>query len=141
MKALPRPSAEQLESLLVAAREVQKHAYAPYSGFLVGAAVLSEDGRVFAGANVENASYPLSVCAERTAVQSAVSEGARSLVAVAVSGSEEVPTWPCGGCRQVLHEFGPELIVVSEGADGKREERLLTDLLPDAFRGPVSGIT
>lgn len=107
----------------------------------MGAAVLSGDGRIFAGANVENASYPLSVCAERTAVQSAVSEGARSLVAVAVKGSAEGPTWPCGGCRQVLYEFGPEMMVVSEGADGKREERLLTDLLPNAFRGPVSGIT
>lgn len=139
MKALPSPSAEQLESLLAAARRVQKQAYAPYSGFLVGAAVLSEDGRVFAGANVENASYPLSACAERSAVQRAVSEGARRLLAVAVSGTGEGPTWPCGGCRQVLHEFGPEMIVVSEGGDGASEERLLPDLLPDPFRGPLTG--
>jgi len=139
VKALPSPSAEQLESLLAAARRVQKQAYAPYSGFLVGAAVLSEDGRVFAGANVENASYPLSACTERSAVQRAVSEGARRLLAVAVSGTGEGPTWPCGGCRQVLHEFGPEMIVVSEGGDGASEERLLTDLLPDPFRGPLTG--
>jgi len=105
----------------------------------VGAAVLSEDGRVFAGANVENASYPLSACAERSAVQRAVSEGARRLLAVAVSGTGEGTTWPCGGCRQVLHEFGPEMIVVSEGGDGASEERLLTDLLPDPFRGPLTG--
>jgi len=139
VKALPKPSAEQIESLLVAARGVQKHAYAPYSGFFVGAAVLSEDGRVFAGANVENASYPLSACAERSAVQLAVSEGARRLLAVAVSGSEEGPTWPCGGCRQVLYEFGPEMAVISEGTGGVREERLLTNLLPDPFRGPTTG--
>lgn len=139
MKALPRPSAEQIESLLAAARGVQEDAYAPYSGFFVGAAVLSEDGRVFAGANVENASYPLSACAERSAVQLAVSEGARRLLAVAVSGSTEGPTWPCGGCRQVLYEFGPEMTVISEGTGGVREERLLTNLLPDPFRGPSTG--
>jgi cytidine deaminase len=138
VEALPRPTSELLESLLAAARGVQKHAYAPYSGFFVGAAVLSEDGRIFAGANVENASYPLSACAERSAVQLAVSEGARRLLAVAVSGSAESPTWPCGGCRQVLYEFGPEMAVISEGTGGLREERLLTDLLPDAFRGPPS---
>ena len=90
---------------------------------------------------MENASYPLSACAERTAVQRAASEGARKLVAVAVRGSGEGLTWPCGGCRQVLYEFGPEMLVVSEDDSGTREERLLADLLPDAFRGPVSGIT
>jgi cytidine deaminase len=88
---------------------------------------------------VENASYPLSVCAERTAVQTAVSEGARRLIAVAIRGSEDSVTWPCGGCRQVLYEFGPEMIVVSESDGGKREERRLADLLPDAFRRPVTG--
>lgn len=84
---------------------------------------------------MENASYPLSVCAERTAVQRAVSEGARGLVAVAVVASGGTPTWPCGGCRQVLHEFGPDMLVVSEAPGGAREQRRLTDLLPDAF-GP-----
>ncbi|HZA26798.1 MAG TPA: cytidine deaminase [Actinomycetota bacterium] len=136
---MPRPTAEQLDSLLAAAHEVRGRAYAPYSGFRVGAAVLAEDGRVFPGANVENASYPLSACAERSAVQRAVSDGARKLVAVAVRGSEETPTWPCGGCRQVLYEFGPEMTVVSESDSGEREERRLADLLPDAFRGPVTG--
>lgn len=101
--------------------------------------MLAEDGRVFPGANVENASYPLSACAERSAVQRAVSDGARKLVAVAVRGSEETPTWPCGGCRQVLYEFGPEMTVVSESDSGEREERRLADLLPDAFWGPVTG--
>jgi cytidine deaminase len=119
--------------LLTAARGVREHAYAPYSRFFVGAAVLAEDGRHYTGANVENASYPLSACAERNAVQRAVSEGARSILAIAVTSSDQRPTWPCGGCRQVLWEFGPEIMVISEGKDGAREERELADLLPDAF--------
>jgi cytidine deaminase len=99
--------------------------------------VLAEDGRHFAGANVENASYPLSACAERSAAQRAVSEGARRILAIAVAGSGSSPTWPCGGCRQVLWEFGPEMTVISEGGDGAREERRLVDLLPDAFSRPA----
>jgi cytidine deaminase len=118
-----------------AAREARERAYAPYSRFLVGAAVLSDDGRVFQGVNVENASYPQSICAERTAVVRAVAEGARRLVAVGVVASNDRPTWPCGGCRQVLHEFGPDMMVVSEGLSGERAERRLRDLLPDSF-GP-----
>jgi cytidine deaminase len=100
--------------------------------------VLAEDGRLFAGANVENASYPLSACAERNATQRAISEGARRILAIAVASSDPRPTWPCGGCRQVLWEFGPEIMVISEGKDGEREERQLTDLLPDAFSGSSS---
>jgi cytidine deaminase len=103
--------------------------------------VLADDGRIFPGVNVENASYPLSVCAERSAVQRAVSDGAQKLVAVAVRGPGESPTWPCGGCRQVLYEFGPEMIVTSVGDSGNREERPLADLLPDAFRGPATAAT
>ncbi len=118
------------------ARAARDRAYAPYSRFHVGAALLADDGRIMPGANVENASYGLSMCAERTAVFRAASEGARRLVAVAVAASNEEPTWPCGACRQVLWEFGPDMIVVSEGAGGRREERRLADLLPDAF-GPA----
>ena len=124
-----------MEALLAAAREARDHAYAPYSRYHVGAAVLAEDGRMISGANMENASYPLSVCAERGAVQRAVFEGAGRLVAVAVATSGPGVAWPCGGCRQVLHEFGPGMLVVAEGSDGRREERTLGDLLPDAF-GP-----
>jgi cytidine deaminase len=119
----------------VAAREARDRAYAPYSGFHVGAALLSDDGRVFPGANVENASYGLSMCAERTAAYRAVADGARGIVVVAVTASNEEPTWPCGACRQVLNEFGPRALVVSEGLGGRREERGLEHLLPDAF-GP-----
>ena len=118
------------------ARAARDRAYAPYSQFDVGAALLADDGRVIPGANVENASYGLSMCAERTAAFRAASEGARRLVAVAVVASNEEPTWPCGACRQVLWEFGPDMVVVSEGSAGRREERRLADLLPDAF-GPA----
>lgn len=121
--------------MLGEAREARERAYAPYSGFLVGAAVLADDGRTFPGANVENASYGLGVCAERTAALGAVSQGVRKLVALALIGSAEGLTWPCGACRQVLHEFGPDMMVISEDPAGGREQRLLSRLLPDAF-GP-----
>jgi cytidine deaminase len=84
---------------------------------------------------VENASYGLSMCAERTAVHTAASQGVRNIEVIAVVSGNERPTWPCGACRQVLHEFGPDLLVISEGSGGERMERRLNDLLPDAF-GP-----
>lgn len=125
-----------MEELLRAAREARERAYAPYSGFRVGAAVLADDGRIFSAPNVENASYGMSLCAERGAVHKAVSEGASRLEAVAVVASGEGHTWPCGACRQVLYEFGRgELVVISESPDGKLEEHTLAELLPNAF-GP-----
>ena len=126
----------RLTDLLGAAREARELAYAPYSRLAVGAAVLTGDGRFVGGANVENASYPLSVCAERTAIQRAVTEdGSREVVAVAVVSSSGAETWPCGGCRQVIHEFGPAATIVTENADGLPVTRELPDLLPEAF-GP-----
>lgn len=101
----------------------------------MGAAALGDDGRVVAGANAENASYGLSMCAERSAVFAAASEGVRKIAAIAVVGPNEEPIWPCGACRQVLHEFGQDLLVVSEGSAGDRQRRRLSELLPDAF-GP-----
>jgi cytidine deaminase len=121
---------------VVAAREARERAYAPYSRFLVGAALLADDGRVIPGANVENASYGLSMCAERTAAFRAASEGVRSYAAIAVAASNDAPSWPCGACRQVLWELGPEMLVVTEGLGGHREVRPLADLLPNAF-GPA----
>jgi cytidine deaminase len=123
------------EALVAAASEARERAYAPYSGFQVGAALLTDDGSRFTGANVENASYGLSMCAERTAVFHAAAQGVRRLQAVAVVASNDEPTWPCGACRQVLYEFGPDLVVISEGKGGRREERSLGELLPEAF-GP-----
>ncbi|MDP9297807.1 MAG: cytidine deaminase [Actinomycetota bacterium] len=124
------------DALVDAAREVRDRAYAPYSRFLVGAAVIA-DGQTFAAPNVEVASYPLSVCAERNAVAVAVAAGHRRIDAVAVVGSGGRPTPPCGGCRQVLYEFGgPGLTVIAESLDGTRLMWALEDLLPDAF-GPA----
>jgi cytidine deaminase len=128
-------SDQDREALVAAAHEARDRAYAPYSGFQVGAALLTDDGSRFTGANVENASYGLSMCAERTAVFHAVAQGVRQLQAVAVVASNDEPTWPCGACRQVLYEFGPDLVVISEGKGGRREERSLGELLPEAF-GP-----
>jgi cytidine deaminase len=125
-----------LDEMLRAAREIMPRAYVPYSGFHVGAALLNEDGRIRAGVNVENASYPLSVCAERNTVASMVGSGQKKILAVAVATNAAHPTPPCGGCRQVLWEFGDaDTPVVTEGADGVRARWRLGDLLPHAF-GP-----
>jgi cytidine deaminase len=126
-----------LERMIARAREIRVNAHAPYSGFHVGAALLAGD-EIFAAVNVENASYPLSVCAERNSVAAAVAAGAASSArAVAVVTDAGNPTPPCGGCRQVLFEFGgPGMAVISESADGsKRASWSLDELLPHAF-GP-----
>ena len=125
-------NAAAADQLVGAARRAREHAHAPYSGFAVGAAVLS-GGRVFTGVNVENASYPLSVCAERNAVAAAVAAGATAVEGVAVVTDALDPTPPCGGCRQVLFEFGPGAVVVSQTLGGARTMWTLRELLPDAF--------
>ena len=132
----PKTAARLLET----ARAARGHAYAPYSNFPVGAALLADDGRVFTGVNVENASYGLTTCAERTAVSKAVSEGARAFLAIAVVGPEDdVSCPPCGSCRQILHEVGPELIVVTPDGEGGTRETPLGELLPGAFGGERLG--
>ena len=123
--------------LLHRARDARRNAYVPYSGFHVGAAVLSASGAVFTGANIENAAYPLGMCAERTAIGTMVASGDLGpVLAVAVVGDGDDPCTPCGGCRQVISEFGPRARVLASG-DGGRPLRTTTgDLLPHAF-GPM----
>lgn len=127
-------------ALVAAASAARDSAYAPYSGFRVGCALLAADGRVFVGANVENAAYGSTICAERVALPAAVVQGVREFVALAVVGDGDGPCTPCGACRQVLFEFAPDLLVLAAGGAGVNGEvaryRLGADLLPDGF-GPV----
>jgi cytidine deaminase len=124
---------EEDQELVARAQAARALAYAPYSGYQVGAAVRGASGRVFAACNVENASYGLTVCAERAAVFKAISEGESRLVAVAVA--TENGGSPCGACRQVLREFGPTMRVLVVDGAGRTRAYTLTDLLPDSF-GP-----
>jgi cytidine deaminase len=119
-----------------AARTAALASYSPYSKFRVGSAILTASGRIFAGCNVENASYGLCNCAERTAIFSAVAAGERDLRAVAVYTPTPAPTLPCGACRQVIHEFGADALVISVCDSAQRIERPLSRLLPGAF-GPA----
>jgi cytidine deaminase len=131
----PKAHLSGLARLLREAARVRKNAHAPYSGFAVGAAV-EAGGRVFAACNVENSSYPLSVCAERNAVAMAVAAGEGAISAVAVVGGRTRPSAPCGGCRQVLSEFcAPETPVVYASPEGERVETSVGALLPSAFNG------
>ncbi|MEY2877975.1 MAG: hypothetical protein RLZZ15_355 [Verrucomicrobiota bacterium] len=129
---LPAAFVRRLET---AARAAAKSAYAPYSKFRVGAAVLAGSGKIYAGANVENASYGLCNCAERTAIFSAAAKGERAIRCVVVYTPTPAPTMPCGACRQVINEFGPRASVVSVCDSALRIETTLDALLPDAF-GP-----
>ena len=124
----------QRRRLVAAARAVRKRAHAPYSKFTVGAAVLDERGRVHVGCNVENASYGLTVCAERHAVAAAVAAGARRVCAVAVASGAKPPALPCGACRQVLAELGDAATeIFIAGPTGTAERTTLAALLPRAF--------
>ena len=125
----------QRATLLQTARSAMKKAYAPYSNFRVGAAILTKTGKVFSGCNVENASYGMTNCAERTAIFAAVAElGPKlELTAVAVVNDHDVPCSPCGACRQVIYEFGPDAIVFFQGAEGDKQAHI-TELLPEGFR-------
>ncbi len=125
----------RLDELLLEARAAATRAYAPYSAFSVGAAVLTEGGHVHAAANVENASYGLSMCAERSAVFAMVAQDAedRRIARVAIASPDAAPCWPCGACRQVLHEFACREVVV-EGPDGPLVVAF-AEILPHAF-GP-----
>src|SRR6516164_7632660 len=124
-------SPAERQSLLDAARQALKRAYAPYSNFHVGAAVLTEQGEIFTGCNVENASYGLTICAERAAIFTAVQETSAAKLAIqalAVVNGDELPCSPCGACRQVIFEFGENAIVIFKGQTGY-QQLPITDLL------------
>ena len=120
--------------LLKQAIQVRERAYAPYSKFKVGAALLCKDGRVFEGCNVENATYGLAVCAERTAVVSAIAAGAKNFDQIAIVADTPMPVVPCGMCLQTLAEFAPNLSLTLSNLDGVTEETTLQQLMPKQFK-------
>jgi len=126
---------ELLSKLKEVARSASQASYSPYSQFRVGAAVLTSKGKIYSGCNIENASYGLTNCAERTAIFKAVSEGESEILAVVVYTPTENLSFPCGACRQVLNEFGPDCVVVSIGNGEKEEIKNVRELLPASF-GP-----
>ena len=135
-------STPELDDLLILARQARAQAYAPYSNFHVGAAVLTRDGRRFGGCNVENAAYGLCNCAERTALFSAVAAGCRrgDFVALAVVADMPQPASPCGACRQVMAELcDATMPVLLSNLDGSTRETTVTELLPDSFKLPPAG--
>lgn len=128
-------STRDREKLLRSARKAMRNAHAPYSKFRVGAAILTRNGKIYSGCNVENASYGMTICAERTAIFSAVAEiGPKMEIrAVAVTNDQGVPCSPCGACRQVIYEFGPDAMIFFQGASGQKQAHI-TELLPEGFR-------
>jgi cytidine deaminase len=128
-------TAKRQDDLLKAAKRAMKNAHAPYSNFRVGSAILLTNGKIFSGCNVENASYGMTNCAERTAIFSAVAEcGPKiEIQAVAVANEQGVPCSPCGACRQVIYEFGPAATIFFQGTDGPKQAQI-TELLPEGFR-------
>ena len=123
------------EELKALALSMRQRSYSPYSHFRVGAALECSDGTVFTGCNIENAAFGPTICAERTAVAKAVSEGRRDFVRIVVTGDSEAPCVPCGVCRQVLREFAPDIEIICLGSDGSELTMTLNDLLPHSF-GP-----
>jgi cytidine deaminase len=130
----------QFTGLIQSASEARLKAYVPYSRFAVGAAVQCRSGAIYVGANIENISYGLTVCAERIAIGSAVAAGEREFVAIAVVADTVEPIVPCGACRQFLAEFAPDLIIVSATLRGDRKIENLSHLLPDPKRGILKDV-
>ena len=125
-------SSERVAELVAAAMRAREHAYAPYSAFPVGAALLLDSGAIVSAGNVENASFGLSICAERAVVVRAVAQGSRRYLAIAVVGPKELDLTPCGACRQLLSEFGLDITIITMRG-GEPRTQSLRELLPDAF--------
>jgi cytidine deaminase len=128
------PTEADVGSLRALALEAMESAYAPYSSFQVGAALETEDGRRFTGCNIENASFPVTICAERVALGAAVAQGARRFRRIAVAANGPEPASPCGMCRQALAEFGLDLEIIGVTPDGTETRWTLEELLPASFR-------
>jgi len=122
-----------IDKLIEAARRARASAYAPYSGFKVGAALQARDGTIFTGCNVENTTYGLSICAERVVITKAVSEGYKDFISLAVASDYDEPISPCGACRQFMLEFDPEMEVVMVGDNGNRRVMTVAEMLPHYF--------
>jgi len=135
MWARDRSERYEMETWILAARAAREFAYAPYSNFRVGAALVAADGRIFTGCNVENLSFGLTMCAERVAIGRAISEGAHDFAAIVIVADTGEPVSPCGACRQVLAEFAPDLKVILTNLTGRVEEWTLSKLLPRASTG------
>lgn len=124
---------KEYEKLIKEAEKARKKAYTPYSKFKVGAAVLCDDGKIFSGCNIENASFGLSICAERVAFFKAISEGSTKIKAIAVIGNTNKPCSPCGACRQVISEFGEDIPLIMTNLKGDVRIKKIKELLPEAF--------
>ena len=131
----PRPYAGGYDALIERAKEAMKEAYAPYSGFKVGAALLGRSGRIYCSGNIENAASGAGICAERAALARAVASGEKEFEVVVVVGTSDEPVSPCGLCRQSLIEFGEDMTVIMSNAGGEAMVAKLSDLLPAAFTG------
>ena len=126
--------AQAADNLVATAVRARQSAYAPYSHYAVGAAVMCADGRIFSGCNIENVSFSATVCAERVAMFTARAAGCSDIVAIAVVGPGCEPVTPCGVCRQVMSELAPRAVVIMQGEDGPRSTTTVAELLPGAFR-------
>ncbi len=133
MKTCDKENIEKYMILYKKAAEISENAYAPYSDFKVGAALMTDEGRIYTGVNIENSSFGAGICAERTAFAKAVSEGERRFFAIAVY-SEKDEAVPCGICRQFMYEFAPDITVITGKNSGRLNIRSLEELLPDGFR-------
>jgi cytidine deaminase len=128
---------KSFQKLINKAEEARLNAYAPYSKFTVGSAVMTKEGAIFTGCNIENASLGLSICAERVAIYKAVSSGYKSFKALAIIGDTEEPCTPCGACRQVMLEFSPDMEVIMTNLNQKIKITKAKELLPDIFQGEI----
>lgn len=124
---------QEIENLINAARQAREKAYAPYSNFAVGAALLDDEGEIYTGCNVENVSYGLTNCAERTAIFKSVSEGKTKFKAIAIYADTETYCTPCGACRQVIAEFGQDIVVIQANRHGEYIIKTINELLPGGF--------